>query len=52
MEGGPDQRPVDGNGYQYTYPVPEPSAAPVLALMACAGAALWPVARRVGVRDR
>ena len=52
MDGGPDQRPVDGNGYQYTYPVPEPSAVALLTLMAFAGAGLRPVARRVGGRDR
>ena len=34
MDGGPDQRPVDGEGYRYSYPVPEPTtAAAPLALL-------------------
>jgi hypothetical protein len=39
MDGGPDLRPVDGEGFRYSYPVPEP-ATPLLVLGAFAGAGL------------
>jgi len=47
MEGGPDQRPVDGQGFQYSYPIPEPATV-VLILAACTCAGLWAVMRRAG----
>jgi PEP-CTERM motif len=40
MEGGPDIRPVDGPGYQYTYPIPEPSTVALL-LAGCVFAMVW-----------
>jgi hypothetical protein len=40
MDGGPDSRPVDGNGVLYTYPVPEPPARALL-LIACACGGIW-----------
>ena len=51
MDGGPDLRPVDGEGFRYSYPVPEP-AAPFSLLAACAFAALRPVVRRIRVHAR
>jgi len=49
MHGGPDLRPVDGAGYQYAYPVPEPSA---MALLLAGGtfAAAWRIRRHKSVR--
>ena len=45
MDGGPDQRPVDGEGFRYSYSVPEP-AAPLLLLGGCACVVLRRDARR------
>jgi hypothetical protein len=39
MDGGPDLRPVDGEGFRYSYPVPEPAAS-LLLFAACAYAGL------------
>lgn len=49
MEGGPDQRPIDGEGFQYSYPIPEPGTL-ILVLAACCCAALCRVVKGMWVR--
>jgi hypothetical protein len=46
MEGGPDQRPVDGEGFQYSYPIPEPGT-PAMFLAACFCIALCTCVRQL-----
>jgi hypothetical protein len=46
MEGGPDQRLIDGEGFQYFYPVPEPGAF-ALILAACCCGGVWFVRSRL-----
>lgn len=45
MEGGPDYRPADGHGAEYTYPIPEPGSFGY-AITACSIAAIWWVGMR------
>ncbi len=51
MDGGPDLTPVDGEGFRYVYPVPEPGAVTFVLAVFCCGGALW-VKSRSQVRDR
>jgi hypothetical protein len=45
MEGGPDLRLIDGEGFQYFYPVPEPGAMALAVAAVCFGG-LWFVRSR------
>ena len=41
MEGGPDLRLIDGDGFQYVYPVPEPGVLAVVMAVVCCGGVWW-----------
>jgi hypothetical protein len=44
MDGGPDHRPVDGEGFHYSYPIPEHGTV-ILLVAACSCVGLWRAVR-------